>query len=91
MRLLRERLTIVWAALMTATCASTWLLSKDAFRPEIAVVGIFGIAAVKVRYVLLDFMELRTAPRTARVVFQAWIVLVTALILGFWFATPSVR
>ncbi|MGQ0466965.1 MAG: cytochrome C oxidase subunit IV family protein [Sporichthyaceae bacterium] len=83
------RLTIVWAALMAATCVSTWLLSKDAFSPSVAVVGMFGLAALKVRYVMLDFMELRHAPIAARVVFEGWIVVVTALILGFWFATPG--
>jgi hypothetical protein len=75
---------------MTATCVSTWALSRNALRPSAAVVGIFLLAAVKVRYVMLDFMELRAAPVRVRVIFQGWIVVVTALILGFWFAT-SVR
>jgi heme/copper-type cytochrome/quinol oxidase subunit 4 len=89
MQLLRERVTIVWIGLMTATCVSAWVFSKDAFSPTVAVVGIFLIAALKVRFVMLDFMELRHAPVAARVVFELWIVVVTALILGFWFATPS--
>jgi heme/copper-type cytochrome/quinol oxidase subunit 4 len=90
MSLLRERVTIVWLLLMVATCTSTWMLSKDAFSPVVAMVGIFVIAAVKVRYVILDFMELRDAPLPVRAAFEAWIVVVTLLILGFWFATPSV-
>ena len=69
---------------------STWLLSKDAFSPTVAVVGIFLIAAVKVRFVMLDFMELRYAPMPLRVAFEGWIVVVACLILGFWFTTPAV-
>lgn len=90
MRLMRERVTLVWVVLMVATCASTWMLSKEAFSPAVAVVGIFLIAALKVRFVMLDFMELREAPVGVRVAFQSWIAVVTLLILGFWFATPTV-
>ena len=84
---LRERVTRVWLGLMAATCVSTWALSRDGLRPSVAMVGIFGVAALKVRFVMLDFMELRGAPRRARLIFQGWIVVVIALILGFWFAT----
>jgi Prokaryotic Cytochrome C oxidase subunit IV len=54
------------------------------------VIGIFMIAAVKVRYVMLDFMELRRAPIPVRIVFEAWPFVVASIILGFWFATPAV-
>jgi heme/copper-type cytochrome/quinol oxidase subunit 4 len=87
--LLRERATQVWIFLMLATCVTTWGLSKDAFSPTIAVVGIFLIAALKVRFVILDFMELRYAPVPVRVAFEAWVVAVTVIILGFWFATAA--
>ena len=53
-------------------------------------VGTFLIAAVKVRYVILDFMELRNAPIPVRVFFEAWPFVVAATILGFWFATPAI-
>ena len=86
----RERVTWVWLGLMALTCFTTWGLSKDLFSPAVAVVGIFLIAAVKVSYVMLDFMELRYAPLPVRVAFQAWPVVVAVMILGFWFATPAV-
>lgn len=89
MALLRERITWVWLALMLATCVTTWGLSKDLFSPAVAVIGIFLIAAVKVRFVILDFMELRHAPLAARIAGEAWTVGVAVLILGFWFATPA--
>jgi caa(3)-type oxidase subunit IV len=90
MSALRERVTMVWLGLMVLTCVTTWGLSKDVFSPAVAVVGIFLIAAVKVRFVMLDFMELRHAPIAVRVAFEAWPVVVTAIILGVWFATPAI-
>jgi heme/copper-type cytochrome/quinol oxidase subunit 4 len=90
MSVLRERVTMVWLGLMVLTCVTTWGLSKDLFSPTVAVVGIFLIAAVKVRYVILDFMELRDAPIPVRVAAEAWPVVVTVMILGFWFATSAV-
>jgi len=90
MSVLRERVTLVWLGLVVLTCVTTWGLSKDAFNPAVAVVGIFLIAAMKVRYVILDFMELRNAPIPVRVAFEAWPVVVAAMILGFWFATGAI-
>ncbi|BBX44790.1 hypothetical protein GCM10009641_26180 [Mycobacterium cookii] len=89
MSVLRERVTMVWLGLMALTCATTWGLSKDLFVPTVGVIGIFVIAAVKVSYVMLDFMELRDAPIPVRIAFQAWAVAVPTMILGFWFATPA--
>jgi hypothetical protein len=39
---------------------------------------------------MLDFMELHSAPIPVRLAFQAWPVAVAAMILSFWFATPSI-
>jgi caa(3)-type oxidase subunit IV len=89
MSVLRERVTWVWLGLMALTCLTTWGLSKELLGPAVAVVGIFAIAAVKVRYVVLDFMELRDAPIPVRALFEAWSFVIAAMILGFWFATPS--
>jgi hypothetical protein len=90
MSVLRERVTLVWLGLVVLTCVTTWGLSKNLFTPAVAVVGIFLIAALKVRYVILDFMELRNAPIPVRVAFEAWPVGVAAMILGFWFATGAI-
>jgi heme/copper-type cytochrome/quinol oxidase subunit 4 len=86
--LLRKPVSVVWIVLMLATCASTWMLSKDAFSPVVATVVVFLIAAFKVRLVMLHFMELRHAPTPLRVAFEAWIVLATGAILGFYLASP---
>jgi hypothetical protein len=87
MRVMRKRASVVWAVLMAATCVSTWMLSRDAFTPVIATDAVFVIATVKVRYVILDFMELRHAPLVVRVAFEAWPLLVTSLVLAYYLAT----
>lgn len=88
MSVLRTRVTAVWIGLVLATGVSTWVLTRDGIGPSVAVVATDLIAGAKVWFVAQDFMELRTAPRAARVVAGLWIVAAMALILGFWFATP---
>jgi caa(3)-type oxidase subunit IV len=90
MTIWRERVTIVWLGLILATAMTTWGLSKDLVSPAVAMVGTFAIAAVKARFVILDFMELRDAPIAVRVAFEAWPIAVAAMILSFWFATPAI-
>jgi hypothetical protein len=79
--LLRKPVTIVWATLILATCASTWLLSKNSVTPEVATVAIVLIAAMKVRLVIWHFMEVRGAPLALRCVCDGWLLAVTVLIL----------
>jgi heme/copper-type cytochrome/quinol oxidase subunit 4 len=81
MELLRKPVTIVWAALMLATWASTWLLSKNSVTPEVATVAILLIAAFKVRLVIRYFMEVRRAPLALRFICDGWLLAVTALIM----------
>ena len=81
MELLRKPATIVWAALMLATCATTWLLSGNSVTPEVATVAILLIAAVKVRLVIRYFMEVRRAPLALRFICDGWLLAVTALIM----------
>jgi heme/copper-type cytochrome/quinol oxidase subunit 4 len=78
---LPKPVSIVWAALMLATCASTWLLSKNSVSPEVATVAIMLVAAVKVRLVMSHFMEVRRAPLALRLVCDGWLLAVTALIV----------
>ena len=86
MELLRKPVTIVWAALMLATCASTWLLSKNSVTPEVATVAIMLIAGVKVRLVMRHFMEVRRAPLALQLVCDGWLLAVTALIVTVYLA-----
>lgn len=88
MKLIREPATRIWLLLVLATIATTWWLSKDAFPERAGTIAILCIAALKVRWVLLHFMELREAPRILRGLFEAWVVLVTAAILFVYLRTP---
>lgn len=79
----------IWLLLMTATVATTWWLAKDVIAPRVGTVAIIAIAAYKVRLVLLHFMELRHAPLPLRLVFEAWVLLVTAGVVGLYLTTPA--
>ena len=78
----------VWLLLMLATIATTWWLSKDGLPTRFATVAIFVIAGIKVRLVLLHFMELRTAPRVPRLIFEAWVLVISAAIIAVYLQTP---
>jgi heme/copper-type cytochrome/quinol oxidase subunit 4 len=81
MELVHKPVSIVWATLMLATCASTWLLSNNAVTPKLATIAIMLIAAVKVRLVIRYFMEVRLAPLALRLISDGWLLAVTALIV----------
>jgi hypothetical protein len=66
---------------MLATITSTWLLSNNSVTPEVATVPILLIAALKVRFVIWHFMEVRRAPLALRFICDGWLLAVTAGIL----------
>ena len=84
MELLKRPASLVWLLLMAATIITTWWLSKDEISAAVGTVAIFIIAAYKVRLVLLHFMELRHAPLPLRLAFEAWVLGVTAAVLGLY-------
>lgn len=87
MALLMKSATLVWLFLMAATCVTTWGLSKDQFTASVATLSIILIAAIKIRLVLLHFMELRHAPLPWRLLLEAWVLVVTGAIAGFYLHT----
>ncbi len=73
-----------WLVLMVAT-AITWYLGEVGAAGTSAIVAMLLIAFVKGRLVILDFMELREAPRMWRVLLEGWLILVYGLILlAYW-------
>jgi len=48
---------------------------------QAAGIAVIVIAFVKIRYVILDFMELRSAPLGMRVAAEAWCILVCATLV----------
>ena len=81
------RISVVWLVLVIA---STLSYSAEALLPvgnaaRYGAVIIWGIAMFKVRLVILDFMELRTAPLPLRLINDLWVIALGAtLIYLFW-------
>lgn len=80
--LITSRVTIVWLMLVLATAIS-WGATHDVgdIGVRAATVAALIMAFVKVRFVVLDFMELRTAPWLYRMFFEAWIVVIGAALI----------
>lgn len=81
--LIPVRARVSWLILVAATCAS-WALGAEHGTGSVVVVAVLGIAAVKVRLVGLDFMELRHAPIPLRAVFEIYCVALWALLSGLY-------
>jgi caa(3)-type oxidase subunit IV len=73
-----------WVVLIVAT-AITWYLGEVGAAGTLSIVAMLGIAFVKGRLVILDFMELRNAPVLWRALLEGWLILVSSLILlAYW-------
>jgi caa(3)-type oxidase subunit IV len=80
-----RRTTAVWVGLLGLTALAVLAArSGAADGHRLATIAVIVIAFFKVRLVGRAFMELRTAVRPLRLVFDAWVVLVCALILGLY-------
>ena len=80
-------ITVVWVILMVATGMSLTLRGVH-FPAYLSItllsVGLFLVALVKVRFVILYFMELRHAPLALRLAGEAWGVLVGTGMIGMY-------
>lgn len=84
MNVLKNPAHRAWLVLMLAT-AVTWYLGEVGAAGTSAIVAMLVIAFVKGRLVILDFMELRSAPLMWRLLLEGWLVLVASLILlAYW-------
>src|SRR5271170_2055338 len=81
--LARNRVTFIWVVLVSATALSFAMGHGFGFDDvRKASVAIIIVAFVKVRFVILDFMEIRHAPIPMRIVGEVWAVVVcTALVV----------
>jgi hypothetical protein len=84
-----KRITLVWGLLILATLASYTLGHGTAVRARDATVAIIVIAFIKVRTVMREFMELRHAPFTLRVLSEAWTLLVGSTLIVLFFYRAS--
>lgn len=87
--LARNRVSVVWAMLVAATCLSWWMgndASGSAREIRIISTALLVIAFVKVRFVISFFMEVREAGFFLRAIVDAWVFLVCAGLIGlYWF------
>ena len=72
-----------WAIILVATLAS-FALGIEQGEYNVWAVVVLGIAAVKVRLVGLDFMELRHAPMYLRLVFEGYCVALWAALSALY-------
>ena len=82
-----SKITYVWLALIIATALSWEFGHGMGFgeKHHYGTLAVLVITFIKVRFVYLDFMELRLAPRALRLLFDAWAVLIcTILIFLYW-------
>lgn len=82
-----RRVVVVWLALMVATGVS-WAIGTEHGPPvqgiRIGAAAALAIAFVKVRYVGLEFMELRGAPPTLRWTFEGWVAAVGGVVVALY-------
>lgn len=81
--LLRSRSTVVWLVLVMVTMLS-WTLGADHGVGSTVGVVVLGFAVVKVRFVGLDFMELRNAPLMLRALFEAYCIILWMVLAGMY-------
>ena len=85
---LQSRVTGIWAGLLVATGLSWQFGHGFGFGEQFhyATTAILILTFVKIRFVFLDFMELRTAPWPLRMAFEVWAVSVCVTLIGlYWF------
>lgn len=86
--LLRHPATAVWLLLVFATGLSWWFGTDHGGHadqhPLRTTAGLLLIAFIKVRFVILHFMEVRTAPLLIRLIGETWVIAVCAAILGVY-------
>ena len=81
--LVRNRAGFSWLILVAATVVS-WAVGAEHGTGSMVAIVVLAIAAIKVRLVGLDFMELRHAPIPLRVVFEAYCLLTWAALSGLY-------
>jgi hypothetical protein len=84
--LVYQRATAIFALLVMITGYSFWLTAGHGGAGlhearSVVWTQVIFLAFLKVRWVLLDFMELRSAPINLRLIFEAWVIGVAALLI----------
>jgi hypothetical protein len=83
LQFVRNRAGVSWLILIAATVVS-WALGADHGTGSLVVLVVLAIAALKVRLVGLDFMELRHAPIPLRAAFEIYCFAIWAVLSGLY-------
>ena len=87
-RLLEIRAVRVWLILVSLTLFG-FALAEQSISARLAATSVILVAAVKVRLVFVNFMELEWRPLPWRLLFELWTVASAAIIVGgYWLAIP---
>lgn len=70
------RLVTIWIAMMALTLSSFAASGSWFSHAEFGSASIIVLALIKVRFVVMDFMEVRHAPWLLRLILEVWIVCV---------------
>ncbi|WP_006247053.1 cytochrome C oxidase subunit IV family protein [Mycolicibacterium tusciae] len=81
--LVRNRAGLSWLILVAATVVS-WAVGAQHGTGSLVAIVVLAIAAMKVRLVGLDFMELRHAPVPLRAMFEAYCFVIWAVLSGLY-------
>lgn len=86
------RRTLIWFVLTGATFLS-WRMGHGAGATDLgyASTAIIALASFKIRYVILDFMELRHAPVPMRIAAEVWVVVLCATLLVLYWNGAGAR
>lgn len=89
MSLVFNKASLVWLVLIVATAIS-WVIGTDSasqisYGPKTAQVLILLIAFIKIRLVLMYFMELNNAPKILKWTGEAWVVLMCSALIAVTF------
>lgn len=79
-----RRALVVWAVLIVLTCTTWFVSGSSLFSTDAAGVIVIALAFGKVWFIGSDFMELRSAPRSLALAFDAYVVAV-AVGLAIWY------
>lgn len=78
-----RKLIMIWAALIGITLVSwEFIDATRSIHPILPAVLLMTLAFVKVRFVILDFMEVRHALIGLRVALEVWIAMACVAIIG---------
>ena len=86
---MRGRMVAIWLLLVAATVFSLGLVEEFNLANPSRYVGVvvITIAFIKVRFIGLDFMELRNAPIPLRLAFEGWLLTIAGTLMTLFSRT----